>query len=301
MNLRVAKSIDEYLSIVSEIKADIKNEVWFRGQSNASHYLLPSLFREKATIGLEYSGSTNYKYRKSDAIMKSDFSALEKFILEYDKLLKPSKKLNKVDYLYLMQHYDIPTRLLDFSRDELIALYFSLSKKVKSDITIEEEIDDFYSEGGNLINDYTESGYSNNGSCIYLISPHYTNLKSNNNETVYDLSLTDFETLKRIDLPICIKTDFDDSRLVAQKGVFVFFGIMYNYYEYYNILKQNIYKIFIPNSVRNEMFEELKSKYHITHSKVFPDMKGVSLEIIDEIEKKYIDDCNRVFNNNNNQ
>lgn len=90
MELRVAKSIDEYLEIVDEVKIKFK-EVWFRGQSNASHYLIPSLFREKSIIGSENVVKNNYLYKKSDAIMKDDFKALEKFIKAYDRLIKPEK------------------------------------------------------------------------------------------------------------------------------------------------------------------------------------------------------------------
>ncbi|MFC7772473.1 FRG domain-containing protein [Flavobacterium sp. GCM10027622] len=296
MKLRVATSIDEYLKIVIDIQNENNHELWFRGQSNAAYYLLPSLFREKKIIGLDHSGAIhNYNYRKSDAIMKSDFAALDKFIVAYDNLMRPSQQLNKIDYLYLMQHYDIPTRLLDFTRNKLIALYFSLSKETKSNVNIDDEISDFMDESSNFTNDYTPKGYSHFGSSIYIISPHYTNLKSNDQEIVFDLALNDFGTLKKIDLPICIQTHFNDPRLIAQEGVFVFFGKLYNSYEYYNVLEENTYKIFIPNTVRKQMFEELKSKFKITHSKVFPDMKGIALEINDEINEKYKKDCAKIF------
>lgn len=184
-----------------------------------------------------------------------------------------------------MQHYDIPTRLLDFSKNNLIALYFSLSKKNASMKNIDDEIEDFIDN----------NGYSVNGSSVYLIDPYYTNQQSINEEIIYDLGYSNFESLKKIDLPLCINTDFYDARLLAQEGVFVFFGSYYNSYEYYQILKNNIYKIFIPNSIRNEMFEELKLNYNTTHSTIFPDMKGIAIEIIDEIEKEYCKSCDRVF------
>lgn len=286
MELRVVKSIDEYLEVILEVKNAFKSEVWFRGQNNASHYLIPSLFREKSIVGIDNVVKNDYEYKKSDAIMKDDFTALEKFILAYDRLMKPQNNPNKVDYFYLMQHYDIPTRLLDFSKSELIALYFSLSKKSKSKMNLDDEISSFF--------DNTD-GSSKYGSSVFCIDPYYTNLNTTGKEIIYDLSVNDFDILEKIDLPICIKTSFDDKRLVAQHGVFVFFGYNYRNYEDYYPLNKRIYKIFIPNSLRKEMFEELKNKFKITHSVIFPDIKGISLEIIDEIENKYVEDCDRVF------
>jgi len=55
MNFKVAKTLEEYLSIVNEIREADEN-FWFRGMSKSSYKLTPSLFREKREIGLEFSG-----------------------------------------------------------------------------------------------------------------------------------------------------------------------------------------------------------------------------------------------------
>jgi hypothetical protein len=181
-----------------------------------------------------------------------------------------------------MQHYGIPTRLLDFTKDELIALYFSVSKFNNNCKNIDEEINDFY------IND----SFTNCGSSVFCIDPILTNEKSIILENkVIDLQKYNFESLGHIDTPVCIETKNPDKRILAQKGVFVFFGFWVNPYDYYDILNKYTYKIYIPNTCRNQMLFDLKNRYSISHSTVFPDIEGIVMEIKDEMQEKYEKDC----------
>lgn len=292
MELKVARNLDEYCEIIKNIKSS-NEELWFRGMSNATFSLTPSLFREKRTIGINYSGrEINGKYyRKSDAVMKSDLSAIETFINYYNEFFpEKCEEFNLIDYLYVMQHYEIPTRLLDFSRDELVALYFSVSSNnhVKC-CDLQEEI-----------NEFNENyGHSEKGSSIHIIDPKFTNNNTNSfvNLKDYILNIDDItiDMLSKIVLPICIETKNQDSRIVLQKGVFLLYGSDYRAYDEYDIFKSKTKKIFIPNSCRNSIKNELKQKFKISHSSIYPDIKGISLELIDEIEDKYISDCKSIF------
>lgn len=293
MNLVVVKNTQEYLEIISSLKSTNKN-LWFRGMNNATHKLVPSIFREKKIIGLNNSGlhSNGKFYRKSDAVMKSDLAAIDTFITYYQQHY-PEKciNFNLIDYLYIMQHYDIPTRLLDFSTNELIALYFSVSSSSGKDclLNVDQEIEDFLSY----------DGQSDKGSSVHIVDPIYTNNNTsrfvNFNEEVLDINDINLDVLSQIRLPICIRTENSDLRIVNQNGVFMLFGIDYKSYDDYDILNANTTKIFIPNSCRFAIKEELKELYNISHSFIFPDIKGISLEIIEEIEEKYKLDCISVF------
>jgi len=289
MKLKVATSLDEYISIINE---EENKEIWYRGMSKASYYLTPSLFREKRKIGLEFSGIViNGKfYRKSDAILKSDLSAIDTFINYYqDFFPEKCKNFNLVDYLYVMQHYEIPTRLLDFSTNKLIALYFSVATASKVGNNIANEIEDFK----------TNEGFSELGSSIHIINPAFTNNETNRfvnlKDDVLNIDDINIDVLSEIISPICVKSTNKDPRIINQEGVFMLFGSDYRSYEDYQIFAENTTKIFIPNSCRLEIKEELKRKYCIKHSFVYPDIKGISLEIIDEINNKYYSDCLKVF------
>lgn len=292
MELKVAKNLDEYLKIIDDVKS-LNSVSWYRGMSNAYRSLTPSLFRERKVIGIDFSGYdiNGTTYRKSDAIMKSDLAATEDFIEKYKKYYpEKAQDYNLVDYLYIMQHYDVPTRLLDFSEDPIVGLYFSVVKEVKSThSTTDEEIEDF------LQND----GYSDGGSSVHIIDPVYTNKHTNGfvnlKDDILNIDDINIDVLSRIDLPICINTKNQDPRIISQKGVFLLFGMDYRSFEEYYILKKKIVKIFIPNSCREQIRKELKEKLGITHTSIYPDIKGIALEMIEQIEEKYKHDCNSVF------
>lgn len=272
----IVTNYDEFINCVNKLKE--RNIIWFRGQSNSEYPIEPTLFREKYVIG-NYKGidRQQYNFRKSDAIMKSDFAALDLFKKKYFDLVKKDS-LNDIDYLYLMQHYDIQTRLLDFSEDEFVGLYFSTQKNKKSK-TLNEEIE--------IID--SNDARTNDSSTIFCINPYFLNKQAPFNideNEIINLIDFDFDDLKTIVHPIAIETNFDDPRILAQKSKFVFFGSMYNDYEYYSILKDNYFRIIVPNSCRKEIFTHLK-KNGYNHSDIFPDLKGIALETNDEIEEKY--------------
>jgi len=292
MELLVAKNLDEYSTIINNLKST-EQSLWYRGMSSASYLLEPSLFREKSVIGLEYSGReiNGRYYRKSEAIMKSDLAAIDSFIEQYSQFYpEKTKNYNLVDYLYIMQHYDIPTRLLDFSKDELIALYFAVANLKKDKVLdCDEEIEDYFEKDGD----------SDLGASVHIIDPIYTNENTNIfvnlKDQILNIDNIDIDVLSNIDLPLCIETDNQDSRIISQKGVFLLFGRAYKPYEYYDIFNRKTVKIFIPNSCRSLIKQELKETLKISHRSVFPDIKGISMEIIEQIEDKYKKDCFSVF------
>ena len=273
----IVTNYDEFTNCVNKLKE--RNIIWFRGQSNSEYPIEPTLFREKFVIS-DYKGIDRQQYnlRKSDAVMKDDLYALKLFKKKYSDLVKKDS-LNDIDYLYLMQHYDIKTRLLDFSEDEFVGLYFATQKNKESKI-LDKEIE--------IIK--TNDARTNDSSTIFCIDPYFLNKQAapcdiEENEII-NLKNFDFDDLKKIDLPFAIETDSDDPRILAQKSKFVFFGLMYNDYEYYSILKDYYFRIIIPNSCRKEIFTHLK-KNGYNHSDIFPDVKGIALETNDEIEEKY--------------
>lgn len=113
------KKVEELYSILEKEDRDNKEnmvnnedydrrELYFRGQDNIEYgNTCPSLFRN----------NKRYEY---EANMINDF------IAKYPDLFKDCQ--NNVDRLALMQHHQLPTRLLDLTTNALIALYFAVEK-----------------------------------------------------------------------------------------------------------------------------------------------------------------------------
>ena len=95
--------------------------VWFRGLCSDSFSLTPSLFRN---LDPELSLYANQVKFLKDAY----------YITLSEATLWTEKMKSKLEHMCLLQHYGIPTSLLDFSDDMLIALHFALNPDVPEDM-----------------------------------------------------------------------------------------------------------------------------------------------------------------------
>jgi len=97
---------------------DISANTIFRGHADATWKLIPS-------IGRHYSGDW-------DKVINLELDALANFKKRTVPYLKHDPK-SDIEWLSLMQHHGCPTRLIDFTTNPLIALFFASDPKIKND------------------------------------------------------------------------------------------------------------------------------------------------------------------------
>ncbi len=93
--------------------------LWFRGQpSDENMPLLPPIFRP--SVGGDSPSET---------------ASVEKVLIEQFQLRQPSIRLecqSLFDWLVVMQHHGLPTRLLDWTENILVALFFAVNSRQHS-------------------------------------------------------------------------------------------------------------------------------------------------------------------------
>lgn len=127
----VVKSLTDYVQLVERLSKAYKNKapwqfVW-RGQGDAKWPLHSSLYRKIALDGASPDEAE---------LATAEKTLIDRAVLEWQLDRHAVGRLTGLELVAAMQHLDAPTRMLDFSHNALIALWFAVEEEHESDARV---------------------------------------------------------------------------------------------------------------------------------------------------------------------
>ena len=234
-----ASSLPEYTelaaSFVQKWSHDDTGEVapWYRGQSQASWQLVPGEYR--------------FPIVNPDEIRSE-------FILKATDLL-PRVPATEWEWYFIMQHYGLPTRLLDWTTGSLIALHFALCTQTAEQDAAVWVLDPWDLNSRSL------------GSGDLLLST----------DTQADRYLPPLYGSGRIPArPIAIVPPYNSPRITVQRGAFTVHGSSTRPLD--DQFKSRLARIVLPSSAALRLRRQLRTA-GISEFTLFPELEGLARDI----------------------
>ena len=246
-------SMDQLIESLNKLP----NNYIYRGHSNISWKLQSTLER---VLENDYE-STSKKFEEySIDYFKSRFQL-------YDKSnVLPS---SKVEWLSIMQHYGVPTRMLDFTQSPYVALYFALENSVKT------------VPGSFVI--YAIDYRAILKKSLEYLKKHDKTIQVTYEEMFYKRDeLFDIIDENSYEILWIVEPSISNLRLERQSGSFLISGNIRKTIE--QILKNEIYcgidnyRFILPNSFWNNIYTLLQ-RMNIDSKTVYGDLEGLAKSI----------------------
>lgn len=266
INSEPIKTLADYFKHVSCIAS---SQTWFRGESKEYENLTPSLYR----------GINDIEIQEYLEIERNIFYEFQRKSKAFGANIDES---NKWSTYFLIQHYGGPTRLIDWTQNAAIALFFALDSSRESNenpivLILQPNVlsDHALSELGIKHDSKGLVFYPGEGPTERWLSNlvHRSESKKNKIPTT----------------PIALLPSYTDQRIFSQNSCFTLFGS-----AKYGLEKDGkpltclcctqkiVSKIVIDGKKKNSLRNELKT-IGVTRSKVFPDLEGLCRELVEEI------------------
>jgi FRG domain len=270
---RVIASFKEYVEIIEQRQSKAKNSLWYRGCGKSTHALVPTLFRHKTA-------------KTKEALEQLERQLMVRFRQRSIPLHNRSLA-DEWDTLFFMQHYGVPTRLLDWTENPFIGFYFAVTSGP-------------FSVSKGTRNKPPKISFSSDAA-IWIFNPVEWNNHATSQQgkglgilTPGDDALLRYKPVRRFDEipvhPVALYGAHNSPRIVAQRGVFTMYGNdtspMEDAYEKFHFPAECLIKVIL----KREKLPNLRTailQHGITESVVFPDLEGLAREMKREFQFEF--------------
>lgn len=210
-----------------------------RGQSK-NYPLLPSALR------VDSSGNRRYSKR----VIRN---FLEQFkINSYQYMETPWAIKNEIEWMLYAQHYGIPTKLMDFTTSHVISLLFSVERSFQDD--------------------------NDDDAVVYFLNPSTLNTKTKEQSQIINISGDEVINSEGHDGPFVVQGRKINSRVNAQKGLFVIFQDDDEALE--NTSNETILRKIVINGEDKKTILSSLYSMGISFTHIYPELSSVAKDIL---------------------
>lgn len=251
-------TLDDFTRLANAFPVSAKQTPWFRGTGNATYELTPSVYRHPAITAVK-------------DLVELEFDLLNRF-KQRSIPFQTRPLVEDWEHLFFMQHFGVPTRLLDWSENSMVALYFALASASE------------HRDPG--------SGAFTTDAAVWILNPQVWNEHvvgvawKDRILGVRDAPLDAYkptDNLRSLNTkPVAISGLHNSSRIVAQRGAFVIWGSDNNpmeaVYASNSFPADTLVKIELPMAALPTLQDSLY-KVGYSESMIYPDLIGLSQEL----------------------
>jgi hypothetical protein len=251
-------SLRDYTELIEELMTASAAPLWYRGCGSSAYPLIPSLYRHPSVTAV------------------ADLVKLESEVLARFKQrglpYMARVPTDDWDYLFLMQHVGVPTRLLDWTENPYIGLFFAIvAAEARRDAT----------------------GTFTDTAAVWVLNPTDWNRKALSHVSfegtvlsVADGQLTGYAPTSNLDYmnnePVALYGMHNSPRIVAQRGVFTIFGknqdSMAKMYDDLGFPEDSLLCIELPATSLSALRKSIFAIGY-TESVIYPDLDGLAREL----------------------